>query len=522
MLVLESETAEHGMNDLSSRGRFRPAAMLERLFRRASVISGSLPGRRGPRRANGRASQANLAGRGPLLASQLFDVAFYAAQAGLQPDLERCVDHYIEVGATAGYSANRLFDGAAYLAHHPDVADAGVDPFVHFVMHGIGEGRQNTVPEACLEHVRSMTPDALALRRVSAQARALGWTQGRPSPWATKSVAVYASSLGNFFFRHIADRIAEGLQYGCARVYRLDQNSARPPEIDVDLFVAPHEFFHLGGGRTWRGRPEVVRSLMLNTEQPGTHWYFLALSYAGPAVTLVDLSPQSAVLLHDLGRTCSGYLPLGVVPQVLPPAGRGGASVTPVRGLESLVGPWGASSADGTSSWRTRPIDVLFLGTLTPRRSKALARLAPALARYRCFIHAPTGSGKPLAGGRTDLGIQESLLLARNARIVLNIHRDEFPYFEWHRVMMIGVEQGAVVLSEPCLPSPGVEPGRHFMAATLDEMPDMLGRLLGTCEGDQWATQVEELRTRALLQEFDLRTELGAVAYLHETGFYHA
>ena len=35
---------------------------------------------------------------------------------------------------------------------------------------------------------------------------------------------------------------------------------------------------------------------------------------------------------------------------------------------------------------------------------------------------------------------------------MLNLHRDEFSYFEWHRVMMMGIEQGALVLSEPCFP----------------------------------------------------------------------
>jgi hypothetical protein len=456
-----------------------------------------------------------------LISSGLFDWRFYAQQAGLvDAEIEQCVEHYLAHGAAAGHSPNRLFDRDAYLAHHVDVAAAKVDPFVHFVTCGISEGRRNTVPDACLTQINSMTFAALAERRILDQASAMGWSANLPSAWTGAPVAVYASSLGNFFFRHIADRIAEGLRTSGVTVSRLDQNSARPPETAVDFFVAPHEFFHLGGGRGWRGRPEVARAVMFNTEQPGTPWYFLALSYAGPAATVVDLSPQSALLLHDLRRWRSGYLPLGWLPRRRgSPANNGRSSLTDVRGLEVLAALECEWSQDRVDPWRERPIDVLFLGTLTPRRSKALARLAATLAKYRCFIHAPTGAGRPLTGGKTEIGVDHSLWLARNAKVMLNLHRDEFPYLEWHRVMMMGIEQGALVVSEPCLPSPGIEPGRHFLAAALDEMPEVLDRLLGSSDGEQFSAAVDELATNELPQRFDLRVELRALAFLHSVGF---
>ena len=288
---------------------------------------------------------------------------------------------------------------------------------------------------------------------------------------------MYASSLGNFFFRHIADRIAEGLRASGVRVYRLDQNSSRPPDTGADFFVAPHEFFHLGSGPTWRDLPALSGSVMLNTEQPGTSWYFLALRYADASTTLVDLSPQSALLLHDFGRSRSGYFPVGFLPARLTAADKRPLDLAAVRGFEVQAASPSKWSHRGVSEWRDRPIDVLFLGTLTPRRSQALGRLASTLARYKCFIHAPTGLGAPLTGEKRSIGMEESLLLARNAKVMLNVHRDEFSYFEWHRVMMMGIEQGAIVLSEPCFPSPGVEPGRHFLASGVEEMPDSPGQV---------------------------------------------
>lgn len=513
------------MKDVNAGVGFEPASFLSGIPRAAHrALRGWLrtATARGREATKGQSSSFGLAHRDLLVSCGLFDTPFYAAQAELLgAGVERCVEHYLERGAAAGLSPNRLFDRAAYLARHTDVAAARLDPFLHFVAYGISEGRRNTVPDTYLEQIRSMTPAALAERRIVDQAMAMGWRPSLPSAWADRHVAVYASSLGNFFFRHIADRIAEGLRISGVPVSRLDQNSARPTETVVDFIVAPHEFFHLGGGRRWRDRPEVARAVMLNTEQPGTHWYFLALSYAGPATTVVDLSPQSALLLNDLGRRRSGYLPLGWLPRRPggPADNRGRSSLTHVRGLEVLTASEREWPQGGVDEWRARPIDVLFLGTLTPRRSTALGRLASTLAKYRCFIHAPTGSGRPLTGGKNQIGLDHSLLLARRAKVMLNLHRDEFPYLEWHRVMMMGIEQGALVLSEPCLPSPGVEPGRHFLTATLNEIPELLDRLLRSPEGELFAAGVAELATKELPQRFDLRVELRALSFLHSVGF---
>jgi hypothetical protein len=257
---------------------------------------------------------------------------------------------------------------------------------------------------------------------------------------------------------------------------------------------------------------------MLNTEQPGTTWYFLALRYASRSTTLIDLSPQSALVLRDFGRSRSGYFPIGAAPSGLRPNKPSGD----IAGVRELIVQAAASSrwrSRAVNEWRDRPIDVLFLGTLTPRRSLALARLASTLARYKCFIHAPTGLGGPLTGAKNAIGIEQSLVLARNAKVLLNIHRDEFSYFEWHRVMMIGIEQGAIVLSEPCLPSPGVEPGRHFLAARVDQMPAWLSQLIESADGESRARQIDALSADELRERFDLRSELSALTFLHNTGF---
>ena len=41
-----------------------------------------------------------------------------------------------------------LFDGEAYLKLYPDVAATGMNPLLHYLLHGIDEGRPRSVPQA--------------------------------------------------------------------------------------------------------------------------------------------------------------------------------------------------------------------------------------------------------------------------------------------------------------------------------------------------------------------------------------
>jgi hypothetical protein len=443
-----------------------------------------------------------------ILASGLFDATFYAQQSGCTQEPVACVSHYLVKGVALGLLPNRLFSPTDYLATHTDVAQAGMDPFLHYVSSGIEEGRQIVVPDETLSALRRLPLELLLRQRVLQQARSLGFDPAQAAP--PETIAVYASSLGNFFFRQIADRVATGFRASGHRVYRLDQNCRRPDDVTLDFVVAPHEFFLLGAGPGWLTQIELARSIVFNTEQPGTPWYFRSLRYAFGAGTLVDLSPQSATLVPALGFPSSGFLPLG------PVAGSQSEERELLRdrvdGLEDV--PLRPAADRQAMTWAERPIDILFLGTLTERRSKALASLASTLANYRCFVHAPTGFGGPLRGAKGQIDETHSRWLASRAKILLNIHRGEFPYFEWHRVVMLGAEQGTIVLSEPSLPVPGIQPDRHFLSSHVEGMPAIINRLLG----DEGPVIAEEMTFRCrqdLAEHLELGVELRALTFLH-------
>ena len=82
---------------------------------------------------------------GPLVGNDphtLFDHDWYLHQ---NPDVEEAgvnpLVHYMLHGWKAGRDPNPLFSTLFYLEQNPDVADAGINPLVHYMLHGWQEGR---------------------------------------------------------------------------------------------------------------------------------------------------------------------------------------------------------------------------------------------------------------------------------------------------------------------------------------------------------------------------------------------
>src|SRR5215475_606526 len=73
-------------------------------------------------------------------ASGLFDRDWYLSTYPEVP-ADRALVHFLEMGWYAGHNPGPDFDTSFYLASNPDVARAGINPAVHFVLHGRAEGR---------------------------------------------------------------------------------------------------------------------------------------------------------------------------------------------------------------------------------------------------------------------------------------------------------------------------------------------------------------------------------------------
>lgn len=300
----------------------------------------------------------------------------------------------------------------------------------------------------------------------------LRWTSQTP----IKKVGVGCSSAGNFFMQEIADLVACGLSETGVSVQQFDQrNMPDVAAFDAIIIVAPHEFFTLQCGK---GALKHLRKtpylLMLNTEQPQTAWFAAALSYLKSADKILDMNYQTALRLNVNGLNAK-FFPLGYSPtyysQFEPtPLSRSG----PMAGLpDAVVGYPAANFVD-------RPIDILFVGTVSPRRKEFFARNAAYFSAKECFIYMPSGSDPFSPESAATIGFQDLLGLARRSKVVLNIHRDADQYLEWQRIVNIGVFSGAIVVSETCDSNPILKPGYHYIDTPLCAMLQTIDHILSS------------------------------------------
>jgi len=141
-----------------------------------------------------------------------------------------------------------------------------------------------------------------------------------------------------------------------------------------------------------------------------------------------------------------------------------------------LITPGYARSLDRFDPAAPRPIDVLFLGAHSPRRTKYLSRAAPVLSRHNCVlalsedIPSASDTEAPLADARWSLLTQ--------AKVLISIQRHERSRFDWGGALD-AIHAGAVVVTEP---SGGMAPllaGEHVVVGSPDSLPYLVEDLLG-------------------------------------------
>ena len=381
-------------------------------------------------------------------------------------------------------SKTGLFDREAYARAYPDVAKSNLDPLHHYVRFGIHGGRNFTSEETIARLWREVL-------RGDDYKKALAETHRTPavSDPARYRVGVYVSSKGNFFMNEIAALIAAGLQEAGAEARVLDENAGPKSDLTHSIVVAPHEFFVLGVGRRWATDDFVSRAVIFSTEQVQTQWFARSLPFLLRARLVADLNLQSTSILQR-----AGIKSICVQPGF---SERFTAFAAPkdMSGHVAFAGYGSAVRNHDTSKPRfaDRPLDVAFMGSSSPRREAWLASYAPTFAKLQSFIYC-THTNAPLSPEENPPASTDvtAAILARS-KMLLNIHRDEYAYFEWWRIMQ-AFWMKTVVVSEPCFPHPVFKPGVHFFEEAPRHIADLVHWLATTPEGQ---AKAEEVRSRA-------------------------
>jgi hypothetical protein len=377
-----------------------------------------------------------------------------------------------------------LFQKDEYVELNPDVPRYFNDPYRHAVCFGAWEGRQ------LFRHER--------IARVLGESRAARDTEDadhvddvdlarivREMP----EVGVYVNSHGNLFLTEIADGLADDLRAVGVRVSKRDESSSidgRPP---ICIFVAPHEFFVLGAGKEWIRDDVLKRSFMFTTEQLQTPWFKAALPFALCARGVLDIVSQTARLFEQASIPSLHFEPTArPVTQWLEPNDEQHPLIR--------ILPQGAKQPRiADRPLKDRPLDVCFFGAETPDREDFFSRQAAFFADYDVFFNYRRAQ-VPIKKGTQDAALTRIAgHVCGNSKISLNLHRDVFGYFEWHRIVKLAMSSGSVVVSEPCLPHPVYRPGIHYFEEVDRRMPDLIEWLIRSTDGQRRA---EEVRNNAL------------------------
>lgn len=352
-----------------------------------------------------------------------------------------------------------------------------------------------------------MPPGLLTLNSRLAEEVATRWVPLSQRPRDSRSglghrVTIYVSSLGNLFFREIAEILTEGFRATGAEVRLLDENDISGEKLegpkDHSIIVAPHEFFLLGDGSRHMSSVFLSRSLLWVAEQPGTKHFLHVLSLASQARGVLDANPLIALVWRELNVNARA-LPVGWLEGMT--VSDSGLEVEAPH-MRAALRPEARPPVNSSVPWSERPVEILFNGVLTPRREAFFSAHAEFFGSRECMLLMPDSTVPVAEGLASSVSSHDGMALSQRAKIQLNIHRNEFSYFEWHRIVVRGICQGALVVTEPCHYMPGLKPGIHYIECSLVEMPERIERLLDTAEGREEAEKIIDSAKMALRQAY--------------------
>lgn len=269
---------------------------------------------------------------------------------------------------------------------------------------------------------------------------------------------VYVAAAGNVFMEEIAGWVAAGLVDEGYDASVVTEGVPRPGSGHVNLVVAPHEYFDLVLTSPADRRSAAACSIPLCTEQPTTPWFDIQAAHIADCPLVLDINGLAVAEHRRYGITAS-HLPLGYHPS---------------------FDAWGGDTSV------ERPLDVVFLGALTPRREAALAQAARHLQDLNCqlVLFEPL---RPARRGDPGFYVgKEKYELLASAKVLVNLHRGDVPYLEWVRVLE-AVANGAAVVTEAVADYNPLRPVDHLVPTTAASFGALCGALV---HDDDWRNRV--------------------------------
>lgn len=249
----------------------------------------------------------------------------------------------------------------------------------------------------------------------------------------------------NVFFEDLAYALTFELRRlgASARVVSGEFPLARQGAVNVIL--PPHEFRALTEIET--DAAALGRCVFVSAEQPQSVFFGGNVELAAHAGAVLDINPR-AVRSYEAAGIAAEHLQLGY-----------------------------SEAWDLRRENPERDIDILFIGRATVRRERTLAAYADLLERFSTQILLSDDSSPNPASSPNFLAGQEKLSWLARSKVLLTVHGEEEPYFEWLRVAE-AISSGCAIVSEHSTDVEPLRPGIDFLSGRPDALPALAALLV--------------------------------------------
>jgi len=206
----------------------------------------------------------------------------------------------------------------------------------------------------------------------------------------------------------------------------------------VTVLVPPHEYVALSRFEPPPGA--LRRTLMISAEQPESGFFATNVRLGECAGAVFDINQRAVRAYREVGVEAT-HLQLG---------------------YSQAWDRWYRTST-------TRDIDVLFLGRHTERRALYLARASDLLEPRSCCLVLTDNSRPSTESSGGYVTDEKKLALLSRAKVLLNIHAEDEPYFEWLRAVE-AVCCGCVLISEHSTDIAPFAWGEHVLTGHPDSL----------------------------------------------------